>query len=264
MLRNLMFLVTLAATVCVAAKPALAADPSAAALTSGCRACERKAADVARCDGIDPAAYFTGMLFNPQGMQTGYERASCFNRLALEYRDLSLCAEVRERGSLFFDGSALSRQACEQRVREAAAGDRQVVIADIHRLDEVQWFRNGNGRDFDVHVRTVGSYAHRYALTVQMLDAGGRRRTLWHREIGLRAGNIGPRALVRSADMDAAAAALGVQPPYRLRVSLALVEPGIAEVAQFAEMPPAERQSSVERVIDPAALQRDPRDLAGQ
>ncbi|MDN5782572.1 MAG: hypothetical protein L0H23_11235, partial [Luteimonas sp.] len=165
--------------------------------------------------------------------------------------------------SIFFDGSAFSRQACERRVREAVAGDPQVVIADIHRLAGMQWFRNGNGRDFDVHVRTSGSYAHRYALTLLMLDEkGARSQTLWHREYGYRAEDDELRILIRAADMDAAATALGVESPYRVRLTLALVEPGLAEVAQFAAMSPGERKSSLEQVVDPGALRRDPRDLA--
>ena len=229
-----------------------------------CRVCERKAAELARCQGLDPDEYFTGLVFNPPGMQTGFARSSCFDRLALNYRDVTLCAEVRERKSMWFDGSALSRQACERRVHERAAGDPRVLIADIHRLDEMQWFRNGNGRDFDVHVRTSGSYAHRYALKLLMLDSkGARTRTLWDNEYGYRAVDHERRILIRAGDLHAAAAALGVEPPYRVRLTFALVEPTLAELEQFSAMSPTERESSLEQWVDPAALRRDPRDLAG-
>ena len=130
------------------------------------------------------------------------------------YRDATLCAQVRERKSLFFHGSSLSPGRCERRVREAIAGDPHVVIADIHRLVGMQWFRDGNGRDVDVHVRFSGSYAHRYALTLVMLDQeGARTQTLWHREYGIRAQDKELALLIRAPAIEAAVAALGVASP---------------------------------------------------
>ncbi|MGY0559251.1 hypothetical protein ACW7G2_00800 [Luteimonas sp. A277] len=220
-----------------------------------CNACDVKASEVERCRRIDPAEYSTGMLFNPPGMKTTYKRSTCLYSLAREYRDESLCEEVRERKSLFFDGSAITRENCEQRVREVMAGDPEVVIADVKRLADVRWFRNGNGRDFDVHVRTSGSYAHRYELTVLMLDkAGAPGQVLWRNEYGRRAVDQRLQVRIPEPDMAAAAAALGLQPPYRFRVTFALVEPTLAEVEQFAAMSPGERESSVEQVFDPYAL----------
>lgn len=70
---------------------------------------------------------------------------------------------------------------CEQRVRKAVRDAPVVVIRDIHRLDEVAWFRNGNGRDIDVHVGTSGSYRHQYEITVSMLDASGTDSQTLHR-----------------------------------------------------------------------------------
>ncbi|QOW25519.1 hypothetical protein [Lysobacter sp. H23M47] len=241
----------------VAAYPLLAADRAGDADSSSCKVCERKAAELAQCQGIDADEYFTGLVFNPPGMQTGFARSSCFNRLALNYRDATLCVEVRERESMFFNGSALSRPACERRIRDAAAGDPRVVIADIRRLAGMQWYRNGNGRDFDVHVRSAGSYAHRYALRLAMLDEkGARTQTLWDREYGYRAEDNERTVLIRSEDLDAAAAALGVEPPYRVRLTMALVEPSLAELAQFSAMAPAERESSLEQLVDPGTLRR--------
>ena len=226
----------------------------------GCKACELKAAEVGRCRSIDPEAYATGLLFNPAGKKTFYKRSSCLFELARKYRDASLCAEVRERKSMFFDGSAFTRASCEQSVREALAGDPAREISDIKRLAEARWFRNGNGRDLDLHVQMSGSYPHRYGLTVLMLgDDDEESRVLWRDAYGLRGRDHQLRVRIPGPDMAAAADALGVQPPYRVRVTFALVEPGLAELAEFAAMSPRERESSVEQLLDPSALEREPR-----
>src|SRR3546814_6147848 len=116
-------------------------------------ACDVKASEVERCRRMDPADYVTGLVFNPPGMKTYFKRSSCLQAIAVDYRDASLCEEVRERKSLFFDGSAISRASCERRVEERARSDPKVIISDIHRLADVAYFRNGNGRDIDVRVR---------------------------------------------------------------------------------------------------------------
>src|SRR3546814_18058747 len=82
---------------------------------------------------MDPADYVTGLLFNPSGMKTYFKRSSCLQAIAVDYRDASLCEDVRERKSLFFDGSAISRASCERRVEERARSDPKVIISDIHR-----------------------------------------------------------------------------------------------------------------------------------
>ncbi len=227
-----------------------------------CRACDARAADVARCEAIDPEESVTGLLFNPPGRKTKFVRSSCLQRLAVRYRDASLCAQVRERTSVFFDGSAISRAACQARVAEAARTDAPVLIQDIHRLAEVAFFGNGNGRDMDIHIGFSGAYAHRYALTVAMLDeAGTGSRILDSRERHIGAHTSTLRLLIRAEQMAEAARALAVTPPYRFRITLALVEPAWREVAQFAALGRDERQSVVERRVDPGTLPRDPADF---
>src|SRR3546814_7820051 len=88
---------------------------------------------------MDPADYVTGLLFNPSGMKTYFKRSSCLQAIAVDYRDASLCEDVRERKSLFFDGSAISRASCERRVEERARSDPKVIISDIHRLADVAY-----------------------------------------------------------------------------------------------------------------------------
>ena len=228
-----------------------------------CTACDRKEGEVERCQRMDPGAYRTALLFNPPGMKTLYERSSCLQQLAEKYVDATLCAEVRERRSLFFDGSAISRGACLTRVEAKADAAPAVVIHDLYRPQGVAWFRNGNGRDTDVHVTFAGSYRHGYLLSLSMLDETGARSEVLHSsEYSLGPSTREIRILVRQEAIGTAAAGLGLPPPYRFRVAAAIDDPSLAELEQFAAMTPAQRRNSVDQVLDPARLERDPRNLA--
>src|SRR3546814_5842882 len=116
---------------CVVGAVALFGGRPGSAAEFHCNACDVKASEVERCRRMDPADYVTGLLFNPPGMKTYFKRSSCLQAIAVDYRDASLCEEVRERKSLFFDGSAISRASCERRVEEGARSDPKVIISDI-------------------------------------------------------------------------------------------------------------------------------------
>lgn len=230
-----------------------------------CSACDVKDSEVARCLRIDPEASSTALLFNPAGKKTLFERSSCLQGLAVRYIDPALCAEVRERKSLFFDGSAISRDACLAQVREREHAREVVVIRDPYRPKQVDWFRDGNGRDTNVRIGFAGSYRHRYEVSVSMLDATGTRSEVLHRnEYGLGPHTRMLHIRITPDRIAAAADALDLAPPYRFRVTAALVDPTLAEVEQFAAMSPGEREHSVERVIDPATLEREPYDPPGR
>lgn len=223
-----------------------------------CKVCDRKAAAVKECQDIDPGEYSTGLLFNSPGGKTYFARSSCLQAAARKFRDPTLCEEVRERESLFFDGSAISRESCERLVQEAARQTPVAVIRDLYRPAAVEYFRNGNGRDIDVHIAFSGTYRHRYALTVSMVDeAGAASERLHHDEYSLGPASRGLRIRLQEAQVAAAADALSLATPYRFRVRLALVEPSLAELQQFAAMSPAERESVVDHRIDPAMLVRE-------
>src|SRR3546814_4174525 len=158
---------------CVVGAMALFGGRPGSAAEFHCNACDVKASEVERCQRMDPADYVTGLLFNPSGMKTYFKRSSCLQAIAVDYRDASLCEDVRERKSLFFDGSAISRASCERRVEERARSDPTVIISDIHRLADVPYFRNGNGRDIAVRVGFSGCYRPQYDLTGSMVEEAG-------------------------------------------------------------------------------------------
>src|SRR3546814_1522037 len=92
-------------------------------------------------------------------------------------------------------------------------------------------------------------------------EAGANIETLHRNEYSLGASTGELHILVRQAQVAAAADALALEPPYRFRVTLALVEPSLAEVRQFGSLPRELRESSIDHRIDPAKLERDSTDL---
>jgi len=77
------------------------------------------------CTVIDKDSYVTGLLFNGPGLHTYYQQAYCFLELAVRERAPELCRQVRERRSLFFDGSGVGKAVCEARVAAAIEDDRK-------------------------------------------------------------------------------------------------------------------------------------------
>jgi len=137
---------------------------------------ERKQQSIERCLAIDEKDYSTGMIFNPKGQVTMFERSRCFQDLAVGERDPLLCGKVIEKKSWFFDGSAISEVSCrnlaarriEMDAREAASKD----FSLLHRLRSAAFARNGNGTDFDFELNTEGSMSGAYEIKVLFSQAG--------------------------------------------------------------------------------------------
>ena len=129
----------------------------------------------ARCKAIPRDRYFTGLIFNPEHLETGYERSRCFQELAEQLRDRQLCRLATERKSWFFDGSGISPKACKANLEEGIRQDRMAAgrVQSPQRLVDLVLNRDGNGRDIDVHVLTSGGAAGSYWLTLSVIDADG-------------------------------------------------------------------------------------------
>ncbi len=177
----------LGALLVLGVSPALAADPFAA----------EKQRRVAACAAIPASDYSTGMIFNPPGQATLFHRARCFQELAVEEHDASLCAEVRERKSWFFDGSAVSEPACRAAVAERIARtDREFAARDfatLHRLTSFRLQRNGNGRDFDLLVMTEGALYGLYEIDMSIASPGHAELISVFRRSYPHGGSTGPR-----------------------------------------------------------------------
>ena len=137
-----------------------------------------RTAAIAGCEAIDPSAYQSGLYFNPDGYRSYYEQSECFQRVAVQFRDDSLCAKVRQRRSVFASSWGYSGAQCRKLVSEGIAADfaeldgmRQKYAQGAVQLRTFRIERNGNGRDFDIIPVFSGSYAHGYRLTFEILGA---------------------------------------------------------------------------------------------
>jgi hypothetical protein len=137
---------------------------------------EQKRQKIEHCQAIDENAYSTGMIFNPKGQVTMFERSRCFQELAVAERDAALCDKVVERKSWFFDGSAISQKSCLTRVSQRIEKDAQDFASKdfslLHRLRSVAFARNGNGKDYDFELETEGVFSGAYELKVVFSRAG--------------------------------------------------------------------------------------------
>jgi hypothetical protein len=136
----------------------------------------RRANAVSTCEKIDAGEHQTGLLMNPDGYRSYYVRSECLQKAAVQFRDQSLCSQVRRRWSLFFSSWGISDSQCSKLVSEAITKDRaelqqvkQQYVAGAMRLISLRLVRNGNGRDFDFLPEFSGTYAHGYTLVIEIL-----------------------------------------------------------------------------------------------
>jgi hypothetical protein len=142
---------------------------------------EQRAAALKRCAAIDPGEYRSGLLFNPDGYRSFYERSACFQRAAALFRDEALCAQVKQRRSFFSSSWGYSEKRCRELVAEGIAADRKTLeemrsayAKGAVRLRDFRIERNGNGRDFDIIPVFDPGYAHGYWLRFEIIDTEDR------------------------------------------------------------------------------------------
>jgi hypothetical protein len=78
-----------------------------------------KAAAVRTCDAIDANEYQTGLALNPDGYRSYYRRSQCFQKIAEQFRDLTLCDRVRQRRALLSSSWGYSPGNCRTLVGQA-------------------------------------------------------------------------------------------------------------------------------------------------
>ena len=155
---------------------ALIIGPTAPTVVSAASYDELKAAALKQCQAVDPGAYQSGLLFNPEGYRSFYLRSECLQKIAVEFRDPSLCAQVKERPSLLSSSWGYSSAQCAKLVRGGIAADER-ALAEMKesyrqgavRLSDFRVEKNGNGRDFDLIPSFAGNYAHGYVLRFEIV-----------------------------------------------------------------------------------------------
>ena len=227
-----------------------------AAAAHGVAAAEAPGHSVARCASIPADRYQTGLFFNPEGMQTYYDRSRCFDELAVELRDARLCASVLERHAWLLDGSQMSPGACRQRV--AAQEHRDVEAARRLRppqqLRQVDVERDNNGRDFSVRLQTSGGDGRSLRLTLAVVDSAGHAHVI-HADaqpMDDRPGDI--RVFIPATRLASSGVPAGQ--PVRLRASLERVLAGPDDHAIYAHAPALPLRSVAETTFVPASLRR--------
>jgi len=185
---------------------------------------------LAQCEKIAPSEYQTGLLFNPDGYRSYYVRSECIQRVAVQFRDASLCGQVRRRYSLFSSSWGISETQCRKLVAEGITKDRaeleamrQPFDAAPMRLQSFRVERNGNGRDYDIIPSFSGSYAHGYHLTFEILppDSPG-TPVLIHSDGYYLDANANLRIYVRQADIRQRFPAFTLNRTYEVRATLTL------------------------------------------
>lgn len=199
-----------------------------------------KSAAVRECEGIDPAAYQSGLYFNPDGYRSYYVQSECFQRAAVQFRDESLCARVRQRRSVFASSWGYSPEQCRKLVAEGIAADLSILDEIKRRYAqgavEVRTFhieRNGNGRDFDIVPVFSGSYGHGYVLTFEILDATPMGAPVLVHSSGYYVDSTSKlRIYVRQADIRDRFPGFALNRPYQVRAT-ALLDVGTGGQAGY-------------------------------
>lgn len=137
----------------------------------------RRTAVVKKCQAIEPTKSQSGLFFNPDGYRSFYVRSQCFQDAAVQFRDATLCADVRERRTLLSSSWGYTAARCRMLVSDGLASDRR-ELEEIRRryvtggmaLRDFRVERNGNGRDVDIIPAFAGTYGHGYTLHLEILQ----------------------------------------------------------------------------------------------
>ena len=135
-----------------------------------------RAAAISKCQSVDADEYQSGLFFNPDGYRSYYARSMCYQKAAITFRDIELCALVKRRRALFSSSWGYSKSNCRKLVSEGIAQDREAIdrMKQNYQRGHVQLAgfrieRDGNGRDIDIIPEFSGEGAHVYELRFEIL-----------------------------------------------------------------------------------------------
>jgi hypothetical protein len=223
---------------------------------------ELKSAAVKRCESIDRATYQSGLAFNPEGYRSFYLRSECFQKVAIEFRDESLCSKVTERRSVFSSSWGYSQANCQKQLAAGIAADRKTLeekrsgyLKGTIGLRDFRIERNGNGRDFDIIPSFVGTQAGSFTLTFEILTSKTVPAVLLNSSGFYLDGNSNLRIYVRHVDIRQRLPQFSYDSYYTVRATLTY-EVGNGSQGgrwsdQFVEriFPIGERSQTVEKEI---------------
>jgi len=181
-----------------------------------------------QCEAIDPSQHQSGLLFNPDGYKSYYVQSECFQQVAIQYRDSSLCDRVHRRWSLLWSSWGVSSAQCQKRVSDGVAADRaelekekQRYTAGPMRLQSFRIERNGNGRDFDFIPEFSMGNPHGYRLIFEIVGVR-EQPILLHSDGYYVDANSRLNIFVRQADIRARFPEFVPNRPYKVRATMVL------------------------------------------
>jgi hypothetical protein len=191
---------------------------------------ELRAAAVKNCHAIDPDEYQSGLIFNPDGYRSFYVQSECFQKTAVQFRDTTLCVQVKRRHSLFSSSWGYSRAHCRELVAEGVAADRKKLeeikkqyLQGAVRLRDFRIERNGNGRDFDIIPSFTGVYGHGHTLRFEVVGPrSGQEAMLLHSSGYYVDGNSNLRIFVRQEEVRKRFPDFTLNRPYTVRATIVL------------------------------------------
>jgi hypothetical protein len=220
-----------------------------------------RAVEVSRCEAIDPARYQTGLALNPDGYRSFYVRSECFQKAAIAFRDVSLCAQAKRRWALFSSNWGYSPENCRKLVAEAVDRDRaelEELKRQYHggsmKLRDFTIERNGNGRDYDVMPAFTGANGHGYTIAVEIVNADG-VPVLIHSNGYYVDSRSALRLFIRQQEIKAALPSFQPGRSYQVRVVAAFSLPAgggsryLSHAFLERVFPRSERQQSVTRAV---------------
>lgn len=90
-----------------------------------------------KCELIPDECGYTGLIFNPKGMQTSYFKSECYYDIAIKRLDKTFCDLVVERKSLIFNGSYYSPESCRKKI-DATKADIAAPKMDPRNIHVIQ------------------------------------------------------------------------------------------------------------------------------
>lgn len=213
----------------------------------------------ARCEAMPADLYWTGLIFNPPDLETGYRRSRCYQELAERLRDLGLCRQARERTSLFFDGSGISPAACTATVAERIRSDQAAARAlqETRTITRLALRRNGNGKDVDVHLRLSSGTGISYWLTMAVIGDDGVERLVHADWQPMSRQGAELMLFIEHAPFVRALAGQSLDREATLRVALERKPRNLDELAIYSYLPRGDLRSVMEQRFTYTALERE-------
>ena len=184
---------------------------------------------LAKCEEINADSYQTGLLLNPDGYRSYFEKSACFQRAAIAFRAVPLCKKVKRRRALFSSSWGYSKANCLDLASRAEEQDRlalqtlqQRYAAGPVKLTELRLEPNGNGRDFDFIPRFADGFEHGYQLEIWLIDEDHQRHLIFTYGSHLRGSADNIRLYIPRTDLLDRFPALRFGRPYVLETRLIL------------------------------------------